>query len=90
LINRVPLSRHPFLEIDEVEGSLLNLAQARVDEREDLTATVGYYTDKWSISAFGRNLTDERTEIMTPIANLFAVGSVNRPRSYGVEFTYEF
>jgi len=79
-----------YTRIDEVEASLLNLAQARVDERDDLTATIGYYTNNWSISAFGRNMTDERFEVFQPIATLFAAGIVNRPRSYGVEFTYEF
>ena len=79
-----------FTRIDELDTHILNIELGKLEERDDLTATIGYYTDNWSIAAFGRNLTDERTEIMTPIANLFAVGSVNRPRSLGVEFTYEF
>lgn len=78
-----------YTRIDEVEASLLNLAQARVDERDDVTATIGYYAENWSISAFGKNLTDERYEIFQPIANLFAAGIVNRPRTFGVEFSYE-
>ena len=78
-----------FTWIDQVEASLLNLNQARVDEREDLSASIGYYTDNWSISMFGRNLTDDRFEVFQPIATLFAAGIVNRPRSVGLEFTYE-
>ena len=78
-----------FTWIDKVEASLLNLNQARVDEREDLSASIGYYTDNWSISMFGRNLTDDRFEVFQPIATLFAAGIVNRPRSVGFEFTYE-
>ena len=78
-----------FTWIDKVEASLLNLNQARVDEREDLSASIGYYTDNWSISMFGRNLTDDRFEVFQPIATLFAAGIVNRPRSVGLEFTYE-
>jgi iron complex outermembrane recepter protein len=77
-----------FTKIDEVEASLLNLRQARIDSREDLTATLGYYAENWSIAAFGRNLTDERFEVFFPIANLFAAGNVNRPRSYGLELEY--
>jgi iron complex outermembrane receptor protein len=79
-----------YTKIDEVEASLLNLAQSQVDAREDVTASIGYYTENWSVSLFGRNLTDERFEVFVPIATLFAVGNVNRPRSYGVDFTYEF
>jgi len=76
--------------IDEVESSLINASQGRVDSRKDVTASVGYYTEQWSVAAFGRNLTDERYEIFTPIAALFAVGNVNRPRTFGIEATYEF
>jgi len=75
--------------IDEIEASLLNLNQSRVKSRDDVTATIGYYTNNWSVSVFGRNLTDERFEVFQPIATLFAAGIVNRPRSFGVEFTYE-
>lgn len=79
-----------YTEIDDVEADLLNLNQSRVDAREDVAASIGYYTENWSVSAFGRNLTDERFEVFIPIASLFAAGTVNRPRTYGVEFTYNF
>jgi iron complex outermembrane receptor protein len=76
--------------VDEVETSLLNAPQGTLDDRKDVTATVGYVAENWSVVAFGRNLTDEEYEIFTPIATLFAVGTVNRPRTYGVEVLYEF
>ena len=79
-----------FTKIAEVDGSLLNLTQSKVGAREDLSMSIGYYTENWSVAAFGRNLTDERFEVFFPIATLFAAGAVNRPRSYGMEFTYEF
>ena len=77
-------------KIDSVEASLLNLKQAKIAEREDVAASVGYYTENWSIEAFGKNLTDERFEVFFPIATLFAAGTVNRPRTVGVELTYQF
>ena len=79
-----------YTEVDEIDTNLLNIELGKVGKREDVTASIGYYTDQWSVSAFGRNLTDERTETMFPIATLFAVGSVNRPRTYGLEFNYRF
>lgn len=79
-----------YTKIAEVDTDLLNLQQAKVDDREDVTASIGYYADNWSVSAFGRNLTDERNETFVPISDLFAAGVVNRPRSYGVELTYQF
>ena len=79
-----------FSRIDEYDAHILNIELGKVDETDDLTATIGYYTDNWSVVAFGRNLTDEESEGIVPIANLFAVGSVNRPRTFGMEFTYQF
>jgi iron complex outermembrane receptor protein len=76
--------------VDEVETALLNQPEAKLDSREDVTASIGYYAENWSLVAYGRNLTNERTEVFTPIATLFAVGSVNRPRSFGIELSYDF
>ncbi len=78
-----------FTMIDEIDGSLLNLQQAKIAQRDDVSASIGYYRDKWSVVGYGKNLTDERFEAFFPIATLFAAGFVNRPRTFGVEFTYE-
>ncbi len=74
--------------VDDIETNLLNTPLGHLDPRKDVTASVGYVAEKWSVVAFGRNLTDERYEVFTPIATLFANGTLNRPRSYGVEFEY--
>jgi iron complex outermembrane receptor protein len=79
-----------YSEIDDVESNLLNTPLGAVDSREDVTASIGYYAEKYSIVAFGRNLTDEQTEVFTPISTLFAVGSLNRGRHYGMELSYTF
>jgi iron complex outermembrane receptor protein len=78
-----------FTVIDEIDASLLNLQQAKIAQRDDVSGSIGYYGDKWSVVAFGKNLTDERFEAFFPIATLFAAGFVNRPRTLGIEFTYE-
>ena len=77
-------------KIASYDASLLNLKQSKVDAREELSVSVGYYTENWAIEAFGKNLTDERFEVFFPIATLFAAGSVNRPRTFGLEFSYQF
>jgi hypothetical protein len=76
--------------VDEFETNLLNTPLGHLDDREDLTASLGYVGDRWSVVAFGRNPTDEEFEIFTPIATLFAVGTVSRPRTFGIEFEYDF
>ena len=78
-----------WTEIDELESNLLNTQLGKVDSREDLTASIGYYAENWSITAFGNNLTDEEIEVFIPIEPLFAVGNVNQGRRYGIEFMYE-
>ena len=77
--------------VDAIETNLLNASQARVSSQEDVQASVGYFANsgKWSLQAFGRNLTDNRTETFIPIATLFAAGSVNRPRTWGLELTVQ-
>ncbi len=77
-----------YAEVDDVESNLLNTELGHVDAREDVTMSIGYYTEKYSVVAFGRNLTDEQTEVFVPISTLFAVGSLNRGRHYGMEFSY--
>ena len=79
-----------YTRIAEVDANLLNLEQSKIAERDDVSASIGYYTEKWALVAFGKNLTDERYEVFFPIATLFAAGSVNRPRTMGVELTYQF
>jgi iron complex outermembrane receptor protein len=76
--------------VDEVETNLLNTPLGKLDDRKDVTASLGYFGENWAVTAFGRNLTDEEYEIFTPIAALFANGTVNRPRTYGIEFEYDF
>lgn len=79
-----------YSEIDEVYSNLLNSEQGLIDSREDVTASIGYYTEKYSLVAFGTNLTDETVEVFTPIATLFAVGTLTKGRHYGVELSYTF
>ena len=80
--------------IDEQESTLLNTQQGVIDDLEDLTASIGYFGENYSIVAFGRNLTDDQVETFTSIdapgLPLFGVGTVNRPRTYGVELSYNF
>jgi len=76
--------------VDEIETNLLNTPLGKLDDRKDVTASLGYFGENWAVTAFGRNLTDEEYEIFTPIADLFANGTVNRGRSYGIEFEYDF
>ncbi len=75
--------------VDEVETSLLNLAIGKVDSREDLSASIGYFYKNMSLSLYGRNLTDETFEVPFPIVPLFASGTVTPGVSWGLSFTID-
>lgn len=77
-------------KIAAFDASLLNLAQSKVGAREDVSLSIGYYAENWAIEAYGKNLTDQRFEVFQPIATLFAAGIVNRPRTVGLELSYQF
>jgi len=77
-----------YSEVDDSEN-LLNTDFGHRDSSEDLTASVSYHGENYSVVAFGRNLTDDQVEVGIPIADLFAAGIINQGRSYGLEFTYE-
>ena len=87
-----------YQKVADYETDLLNLSSGRVagGTADDLSASIGYYQDNWSISLFGRNLTDERFEYPTVLggspvsAPLFSAGTVNRPMSMGIDFSYDF
>ena len=79
-----------YSKIDELETNLLNTTNTQVDARKDVTASVGYYAEKYSVVVFGRNLTDEQTETFSPIATLFAAGTLSRGRQIGAELSYTF
>ena len=77
-------------KIATLDAALLNLKQAKVGAREEVSASVGYYAENWTLEVFGKNLTDQRFEVFFPIATLFAAGTVNRPRTVGLELSYQF
>ena len=79
-----------YSKIDDVETNLLNVTNTQVDAREDVTASIGYYAEKYSVVVFGRNLTDEQDETFIPISTLFAAGSLSRGRHIGAELSYTF
>ncbi len=76
--------------VDEVETSLLNISIGRLDPRENLMASISYvFEEKYSLTVFGRNLTEEQYEIPTIIQPLFASGTTVPGRTWGIELTAE-
>ncbi|MEZ5459725.1 MAG: TonB-dependent receptor [Steroidobacteraceae bacterium] len=78
----------------------------RVDAFGMLDASISYETESWSVSLWGKNLTEEdyflhvldvgtnynagANNAPVPVAGLWTFGTINPPRTYGVEFRFKF
>ncbi|MGE0666967.1 MAG: TonB-dependent receptor [Sphingomonadales bacterium] len=76
--------------IDKVQGGLLNETLSQIPPRDDLSASITYFWEKYRVTIFGRNLTNERNEFPSIIAPLFASGTVGPGWSWGIELGAEF
>ncbi|MCC5873611.1 MAG: TonB-dependent receptor, partial [Gammaproteobacteria bacterium] len=95
----VPVGGRGFLElhsrydwVDEFETDLFNASLGRISSRGNLNASVRYFThdDRYSVTFFGRNITNKRTEVATLVFPLFAAGSVNEGYTWGLELEANF
>ncbi|NJN51214.1 MAG: TonB-dependent receptor, partial [Gammaproteobacteria bacterium] len=75
--------------VDEIESDLLNLDVGKLDSREDLSASIGYYYENMSVVLFGRNLTDDTFEIPFLIFPLFASGTVTPGATWGLTVSFD-
>lgn len=74
---------------DEIYVLAGNEPQSLMDSIENVDATVSYSfgeEGRYRVSAFGRNITDEREGQFAEIGGLTGWYSWNRPASYGLEF----
>jgi len=76
--------------VSRVDGNLLNQTYSKVPPRNDISASISYEWDKFSITVFGKNLLNERFEAPTIIQPLFATGTIGPGFSWGIEIGGEF
>jgi len=75
---------------DSVESDASNNSLGTLDTLEGLSATISFSMDEYTISIYGRNLTDEREQRWSTIDPLTARGWWNEGTSYGIEFSASF
>jgi hypothetical protein len=56
----------------------------------DATLTYRWAEGKYRVSAFGRNMTDEREVLWATIGGLTTRGQWNEGATYGIEFNADF
>jgi iron complex outermembrane recepter protein len=82
---------------DDYEATLNNQSGTRIDAFGLLDASLGYDRQSWSVTLFGRNLTDEESYstafAVVPNAQggtFWKFATPRVPRTYGVQLTYQF
>jgi len=84
----------PRIEVLAYGPTFWDFANTQGTERDSyelLNARLTFSSDSWSISAWGKNLTDEDYfQEYVPLAGIIAVAFRAPTRSYGVDFTYNF
>ena len=78
--------------VDEQETSADNNPRGHLDSIDDLSATITYswQDGRYRVTAFGRNLTDERQAGGPYIGGLTQAIAWNEPRTFGVELGVSF
>lgn len=76
--------------ISKQQTQLDNAVGSDLAKADFLNASVSYEWDRYRITAYGRNLTDEVRESDQPIATLFQRSYVEPGRAWGIEFAVDF
>ena len=79
-----------FNHIGKQETALDNAPGSAVSSADFLNASVTYSWDRYRVTAYGRNLTNERRETLTTVAPLFQSGSIEPGSSWGIELAANF
>ena len=63
------------------------------DDRKELNARIGWRNDKWNLSIWGKNLTDDEYESMINNVQKWTGNQANLlapPKTYGIDLRYNF
>ena len=75
---------------DEMNSDSSNKPQGELDSIENVNATISYSFSNYSITAWGRNLTDEREQRWSTIGGITDRGWWNEPQTIGVTLAASF
>ena len=68
----------------------MEIPNHRVERVDDMTISYIWGDGRYRVSAYGRNMTDERERVVSRIPNLTSWATWNQGENYGVEFAYSF
>ena len=75
---------------DEMNSDSSNKPQGELDSIENVNATISYSLENYSVTVWGRNLTDEREQRWSTIGGITDRGWWNEPQTLGVTFKVSY
>lgn len=75
---------------DDQISSIVSDASFNMDSYSTWDASLGYSRDKWTITLFGENLSDERATLFISNEDDIVKTTPNRPRTYGLRLSYRY
>jgi len=75
---------------DEMNTDSSNNVLGDLDSIENINATISYSLENYSVTVWGRNLTDEREQRWATIAPLTSRGWWNEPATFGITFAASY
>ena len=76
---------------EEAETEVFNRRNTQMEERTLVDLGVTYQRDRWALTAFVANATDEEYRVAAlPVAGLWTFTNYGAPRSFGLKMRYSF
>ena len=79
-----------YAHTDDQFSSIVVANRYKQDSYDTIDGAIGIKADNWGVELFGENLTDERAELFINSLDTDLRVTTNRPRTFGVRFSYDF
>jgi len=79
-----------YNHIAKQETALDNADGTQLDSADFLNASASYMWDRYRVTVYGRNLTDERREVNLPVPPFFRSSQIEPGTSWGIEVRVDF
>jgi outer membrane receptor protein involved in Fe transport len=79
-----------FAHTDDQFSSIVVANRYKQASYDTIDGAIGIKADNWGVELFGENLTDERAQLFINSLDTDLRVTTNRPRTFGVRFSYDF
>ena len=79
-----------YAHTDDQFSSIVVANRFKQGSYDTIDGAIGIKADNWGVELFGENLTDERAQLFINSLDTDLRVTTNRPRTFGVRFSYDF